>query len=142
MEEQREEDVLRVEDAMHAPPNLVLDAEQTITQAIQQLNGAEAENILVRRHRTGWNIVSSRELRTMLSEGNGELSVLSALPLTDIPHLHPDQSLDVAMRYVYRWPVLPVVSRADLGKLEGIISKEDVLKQYQAAGEDLDRVEE
>ena len=142
MEEQREEDLLRVEDAMHAPPNLVLDAEQTIRQAVQQLNGVEAENILVRRHRTGWSTVSSRDLRTKLSEGNGELSVLSALPIREIPYLHPDHSLDVAMRYVYRWPVLPVVSRADLGKLEGVISKEDVLKRYQSVGENLDQGEE
>jgi chloride channel protein, CIC family len=142
MEEQREEDLLRVEDAMHAPPNLVLDAEQTIRQALQQLNGVEEGNILVRRHRTGWSTVSTRELRTRLSEGNGELSVLSALPIREIPYLHPDHSLDVAMRYVYRWPVLPVVSRADLGKLEGVISKEDVLRRYQAVGEDLDQGEE
>jgi CIC family chloride channel protein len=127
---------------MHAPPNLVLDAEQTISQAMRQLDGVEEDNILVRRHRTGWNTVTLRELRTKLSEGNGELSVLSALPLREIPYLHPDQSLDIAMRYVYRWPVLPVVSRADLGKLEGIISKEDVLKRYQAVEEDLHGAEE
>jgi CIC family chloride channel protein len=138
MEEQREEDVLRVEDAMHPAPNLVLDADQTITQAMRQLNGVDSEDILVRRHRTGWNTVSSRELRTRLSEGNGELSVMTVLPMREIPYLHPDHSLDVAMRYVYRWPVLPVVSRADLGKLEGIISKEDVLKRYQALGEESD----
>jgi len=138
MEEQREEDVLRVEDAMHAPPSVVLEAEQTITQAIRQLDGVEEENILVRRHRTGWNTISSRELRTRMSEGNGELSVMTALPMAEIPYLHPDHSLDIAMRYVYRWPVLPVVSRADLGKLEGIISKEDVLKRYQDSGEHLD----
>jgi chloride channel protein, CIC family len=127
---------------MHAPPNLVLEAEQTITQAMRRLDGVEEENILVRRHRTGWSTVSSRDLRTKLSEGNGELSVLSALPIREIPYLHPDHSLDVAMRYVYRWPVLPVVSRADLDKLEGVISKEDVLKRYQAVGEDLDQGEE
>lgn len=138
MEEQREEDILRVEDAMHAPPSVVLEAEQTITQAIRQLDGVEEENILVRRHRTGWNTISARELRTRLSEGNGELSVMTALPMGEIPYLHPDHSLDIAMRYVYRWPVLPVVSRADLGKLEGIISKEDVLKRYQDSGEHLD----
>jgi CIC family chloride channel protein len=141
MEEQREEDVLRVEDAMHPAPNLVLEAEQTITQAMRQLNGVDSEIVLVRRHRTGWNTVSSRELRTRLSEGNGELSVMTVLPMREIPYLHPDHSLDIAMRYVYRWPVLPVVSRADLGKLEGIISKDDVLKRYQALGEESDEHE-
>jgi CIC family chloride channel protein len=142
MEEQREEDVLRVEDAMHAPPNLVLEAEQTITQALRRLDGVEEENILVRRHRTGWSTVSSRDLRTRLSEGNGELTVMRVLPMREIPYLHPDHSLDIAMRYVYRWPVLPVVSRADLGKLEGIISKEDVLKRYQDSEHHVEEDEE
>jgi CIC family chloride channel protein len=66
---------------------------------------------------------------------------MTVLPMREIPYLHPDHSLDIAMRYVYRWPVLPVVSRADLGKLEGIISKDDVLKRYQALGEESDEHE-
>jgi len=47
----------------------------------------------------------------------------SVLPFRQIPYLHPDHSLDLALRYVGRWLFLPVVSRANLGKLEGTISK-------------------
>ena len=46
------------------------------------------------------------------------------------PYLRPNHFLDLALRYVGRWPILPVVSRANLGKLEGQISIADVLSKY------------
>jgi hypothetical protein len=32
---------------------------------------------------------------------------------------------------VDRWPVVPVVSRADFSKLEGVVSQEGVLEKYR-----------
>jgi hypothetical protein len=37
----------------------------------------------------------------------------------------------MALRYVYQTPVVPVVSRADFRKLEGVISSDDVLNKYR-----------
>ena len=54
--------------------------------------------------------------------------------MRQIPYLHPDYPLEVALRYVDRWPLLPVVSRADFGQLEGVISQQDVLGHYRTAG--------
>jgi len=39
------------------------------------------------------------------------------------------------LRYVDQTPLVPVVSRADLGKLEGIVTSEDVLARYRVAAE-------
>jgi len=136
MEEQREQSILRVEDAMRPASGLVLDAEQSLEQALQQLDRSSAEGLLVRLHPIGWNAIRARELRTLVSEGKGQLSLRSVLPLRQIPYLHPDHPLDLALRYLGRWPILPVVSRADLGKLEGAISIEDVLSKYRDAGEE------
>ena len=36
-----------------------------------------------------------------------------------------------------RFPLVPVVSRADFGKLEGVISEHDVLERYRDFGEGL-----
>lgn len=138
MEEQREQGILRVEDAMRAISGPVLDAEQPLQLAVQQLDGPSAENLLVRMHPAGWNVISARELQTTLSEGKGQLSLRAILPPQQVPYLHPDHSLDVALRYVGRWPLLPVVSRADLGKLEGVICKDDVLNKYRDLGEEVD----
>ena len=38
----------------------------------------------------------------------------------------------MALRYVDRWPIVPVVSRADLGKVEGIVTQESVLERYRS----------
>lgn len=139
MEELREQSILRVEDAMRPAPAPVLDAEQPLQRAVEQLDGSSAENLLVRMHAGGWNTISAGELRTLMSEGKGQRSLGSVLPLREIPYLHPDHALDLALRYVGRWPVLPVVSRANLGKLEGVISQEDVLMKYRDLGEEIDQ---
>jgi hypothetical protein len=56
---------------------------------------------------------------------------LESLPQnTRLPWLHPDQHLDDALRRVGDWPVLPVVSRADSQKVQGIISLSDILDAF------------
>jgi len=64
-----------------------------------------------------------------------EASLGSLLPSGRIPDLHPDHPLETALRYVNRWPVVPVVSRADFRRLEGVISQRDVLERYREFGE-------
>jgi chloride channel protein, CIC family len=142
MEEQREQSILRVEDAMRPVSGPVLDAEQTLKRVIEELNGVQSENLLVRKRPRGWNTISVPELKKMLSEGKGDSTLKSVLPIRQIPYLHPDYPLDIAMRYIYRYPILPVVSRADVSKLEGAISKEDVLKSYHELGEALDEAKD
>ena len=48
------------------------------------------------------------------------------------PHLHPDQGLDLALERMgaNQIEILPVVSRADVHKLEGIVTLRDVLGSY------------
>jgi chloride channel protein, CIC family len=138
MEEQREQEILRVEDAMRPVPSIVLNAEQSVASAFEQLNGSSPENLLVRLPPAGWNYLRSEDLCIAFSEGKGELSLRSVLPNRQIPYLHPDHPLEVALRYVDRWPVVPVVSRADFGKLEGLISKRAVLERYRLFGELVD----
>ncbi len=57
----------------------------------------------------------------------GEL--LNAL---DFPHVHADQGLDLALERMgtNQIEMLPVVSRADVHKLEGIVTLRDVLDSY------------
>jgi hypothetical protein len=66
----------------------------------------------------------------MVNEGKGDLTLRSVLPIRQLPWLHPDQPLDMALRYVNQWPIVPVVSRADFRQLEGIVSRDDVLNRY------------
>jgi chloride channel protein, CIC family len=54
----------------------------------------------------------------------------------EFPHLHTDHSLTVALERLgaSRLDALPVVSRADVHKLEGVVTLQDVLKFYGFAG--------
>jgi len=112
MEEQREEGVLRVEDAMRPATDLIL----------------ETDVVLLRQHPTGWSYIRRQKLEAGIREAKGELPLGSILDHRAVPALRPDLPLDTALCYADRWPLLPVVSRADFRQLEGIISQSDVLK--------------
>ena len=49
-----------------------------------------------------------------------------------IPHVHPDQGLDLALERMgaNQIEILPVVNRADVHKLEGMVTLRDVLDAY------------
>jgi chloride channel protein, CIC family len=138
MEEQREESILRVEDAMQAPAGAVLNSEDTVHQANLIAQQSEANTFLVRLSPSGWSSVTRELLATLEGEGKGEQSLGSALPTARLPYLHPDYPLEMALRYVYQTPVVPVVSRADFRKLEGLISSEAVLNKYRVVSRDPD----
>jgi CIC family chloride channel protein len=135
MEEQREEGVLHVEDAMRPVAGVVLDARETVDQALAKVEGGTGEDLLVRLSPSGWSSVTRLHLRAMADEGKGEASLGSLLPIRRVPELHPDHPLETALRHVDRWPLLPVVSRADVRQLEGVITERDVLERYREFGE-------
>jgi chloride channel protein, CIC family len=140
MEEQREESILRVEDAMRPPPDLVLDGGDSLERASQLADEAQADTLLlVRLHPAGWSSLTRDELHAQMQQGKGSQSLEAVLAEAhagsgQIPFLHPDHPLETALRYVDRWPLVPVVNRADLGKLEGVISQHDVLERYRDFG--------
>ncbi len=57
------------------------------------------------------------------------------VPSEGLPIVHPDQPLEEALRVLDNWPALPVVSRANLRKLEGVISLSDILEAYRKSTE-------
>ena len=135
MEEQREEDVLRVEDAMQPVEGPVLDAGQTLEKALAEVDHTESEHLLVRMSPSGWSTLTRQQLVDMAAQGKGASNLGSLLPLRHVPYLHPDHPLEMALRYVDRWPLVPVVSRADFRKLEGVVSQRYVLERYREFGE-------
>ena len=133
MEEQRERAILRVEDAMRPPAEVVLRAEESVTEAIRRTSASPHEFFLV-SHRSGdWTGVTKEILRDLAKEGKGDSPLVRTLPGALLPWLHPDQPLDVALREIGDWPLIPVIHRADFNNLQGIISLSDILAAYGAA---------
>jgi CBS domain-containing protein len=71
---------------------------------------------------------------TLIKEGKGGEPIGSILENRQVPALHPDHPLDMSLRYVDRWQVVPVVNRANLRELEGVITQRDVLERYRDFG--------
>jgi CIC family chloride channel protein len=134
MEEQREENILRVEDAMQPPPKIILEASDTVEKAQRAANRSQAEGFIVRLRHSGWSSIASSALQSLIQEGKGDRTLESVLVSEPIPLLHPDQPLDAALRYVDRWPLVPVVNRANLRELDGVITERDVLERYRDFG--------
>lgn len=131
MEERRDERSLHIEDAMQLPPSIILDSDNSLNDALTQVQGAHEETFLVRLSPSGWNLITRGDLQTRVGEGKGDMTLNSILPARRAPYLHPDQDLDTALRWVNEWAIVPVVSRADFRRLEGVLSQQDVLARYE-----------
>ena len=131
MEEQREEDILRVEDAMRPASEPVLEGDEALDLVLHRNGGSSSDCLLVRLNPSGWGSLTRKEMETLVREGKGGLTLSSILASQQIPYLHPDHPLETALRYVERYPLVPVVSRADYRHLEGVVSQADVLRRYR-----------
>lgn len=134
MEERREEVAIQVEDTMRAYQGVVLNIDEPLSTAVARAD-ASSEKFIFAQDGTGkWYGVSKDELRRQATQLQEGATLRSVLPPEPLPHLHPDHSLEEAMRRLGDWPLLPVVNRADFRKLEGVVGLPDVLAAYHSAG--------
>lgn len=131
MEEQREEVTLRIEDAMRPPPALVFNGEESLESAWERVAHESANFLLVRGKDGSWSGIGKEALEMLSREGDGRRPLSSSGSLEALPAVHPDHPLDVALGRLGDWPFLPVINRADLRKLEGVIWLEDILRVYR-----------
>ncbi len=86
------------------------------------MDGSPWKYFLVNQGIRGWSLVTREQLAWQVNKGESDARLEDLPESTRLPWLHPDQHLDDALRRVGDWPALPVVSRADFQKLEGIVS--------------------
>jgi CIC family chloride channel protein len=131
MEEQREQAVLRVEDAMRKPESSPLQASDTLGRALE-ISESSTENIFLVRFPTGrWASIEKTELLKQGAEHPKHTLLREVLSVARLPVLHPDQRLDDVLRFIQGHTMLPVVSRAGSRRLEGLISLPDILDAYR-----------
>src|ERR1700760_1651781 len=130
MEEQREESVLHLEDALR-PVNLpVFPGTATLEEVSAQL-GADAPMLLVKLRDGSWYSMNRSDLTSMTAAHTPDTLLERAIQPDRTPLLFPDLPLDSAIPYLARWPVLPIQNRASKGILEGVVTLQDVLSRYQ-----------
>jgi CIC family chloride channel protein len=131
MEEAREESELHLEDALHPVDVPVLNGQQTIAEAAEIVSAAHASSLLVSLWDGSWYAMTADELTSASATSTPDTPIEHVLPAERSPVLFPDMPLDSALHYFPRWPVLPIMNRASKGKLEGILTQNDVLHRYQ-----------
>jgi chloride channel protein, CIC family len=127
VEEMREHTVLRVEDAMR-PGNGIVFHDRSLPEALRDAESSAAPQLLLWRREGGWRIVTREDAWRFGTAGSDNMDIPSKGP---VPQLYPDQNLDDALRIIGDWPVVPVVNRANVEKLEGVLSLDDILHKYR-----------
>ena len=130
MEEQREERVRRVEDAMRAVDVPVVSSQQTIERAIALADEQNASELLVDDPPFGWSSVSTSALEELARAGKAQTTIAHILPEARMPQIYPDNRLEVALKHIAHWPFLPVIHRANPRQLVGLISLRDVISTF------------
>ena len=108
-----------------------LPADITVQEGLQRVRASKFRTWLIADQRGVVGVISLSTLER--AAGEDDTKKLNAIvdPLI-FPHVHADQGLDLALDRMgsNHVEILPVVSRADVHKLEGIVTLRDVLDSY------------
>src|SRR5664279_3007925 len=108
-----------------------LPSELTVGEAMQRANSSKFQTWLVLDSNGVVGVINRTTLeREFTQDANQELRKI--VGLLNFPHVHSDQGLDPALERMEanQIDVLPVVDRANVHKLEGIVTLRDVLEFY------------
>jgi len=108
-----------------------LPAEITVQEALQRVRPSEFRTWLVTNPRGIAGLIGLSTLERAAEEGDAR-QLDAILDTRAFPHVHPDQGLDLALERMgaNHVDILPVVSRADIHQLLGIVTLHDVLDSY------------
>jgi len=126
----------RVFQAMR-PATEILTANMTIQEALEKGRNSALQALPLSNERGVASIVKLAALEKAAADGESRKKLSDFIEGAEFPHLHADQSLTVALERMGAagLDALPVVSRGDVHKLEGIVALTDVMKLYGLAGQ-------
>jgi len=110
----------------------ILSAEMTIQEALEQAKSSEFRAWPVSDERGVFGVISLRSIQKAAEEGGATRTLLEFVDKGDFPHVHVDHPLHVALERMgaSQLDLLPVVSRANVHQLRGVVMRQDVLAQY------------
>jgi CIC family chloride channel protein len=122
------------------PADEILKAEMTTQEAFERVSASALRAWPVSDERGVAGIATMAVLKKAAADGLSSTKLIDLIERREFPHLHADQSLAVALERMGAAGVdaLPVVSRADVHKLEGIVAVQDVLRFYGFASHNAD----
>jgi CIC family chloride channel protein len=109
-----------------------LPAEMSVEQAVESVRASKFRAWPVMDQGSIVGMLARSALESAIGDGRKEQAVRSLLESLEFPHVHADHALHLALERMSqaRIDILPVVHRADVHKLEGIVTLRDVLDSY------------
>lgn len=114
------------------PATEVLSAEMSVQEAIEKTKQSAAAAWVVCDERGVRGVLSRKMLEEAARQGGAGKHLMELITTVEFVHVHPDHSLAVALERLgaSRLDILPVVSRANVRQLEGIVTLQGVLGLY------------
>jgi len=114
------------------PATELLSADMTVKEALEKIHSSESSAWPVTGDRGVLGVLRLGELQQAVAAGPETKRLNELLDEADFPHLHVDHPLSLALERMgsFQLNMLPVVARADIHKLEGIVTLKDVLALY------------
>jgi CIC family chloride channel protein len=109
-----------------------LTAQSSVKQALELIAGSQFRAWPLMDEGNVVGVLSRSRLTDAANEGKTEEKLLRLLDSIEFPHVHTDHALHIALERMSsaHIDILPVVNRADVHKLEGIVTLRDVLDSY------------
>ncbi|HUI40419.1 MAG TPA: chloride channel protein [Terriglobia bacterium] len=110
----------------------VLPAEITVQEALERARGSEFHAWPLTDERGVVGVVSLAQLESAAAAGGGANRLSEFIDTRRFPHVHSDQPLHLALERMgaAKLDLLPVVSRANIQHLEGVVVRSDILNSY------------
>lgn len=108
-----------------------LPAELTVREALERAHASQFRSWLVVNPRGVVGVINLARLEQELAQG-ADKKIGELFHTLDFPHVHTDQGLDLALERLgtNEIEILPVVSRADVHELLGVVTLSDILASY------------
>jgi CIC family chloride channel protein len=110
----------------------ILPAEMRVQNVIEQTRASKLRTWPVAEKDYFLGMLTRETLECAFVDGRKEQPLKDLVETLQVPHLHTDQALHLALERMskYHLDVLPVLHRADIHKLEGVVTLPDVLDAY------------
>ncbi len=133
IEEKREMLSLDVEDALRTDAAIIVEPGEKITNIARSAEGAPEAVLLLRVNPGEFWLIDREDVMKLAPDASPSTTAVMAKSKGPVPYIFRDQTLAEALQSMGDWQVLPVLSREDLAKLEGIVTLADTLKAFRKA---------
>ena len=112
--------------------NEIVSADSTVREVFDAKKGSELHAWPVGNGERIIGVISLADLQRAIATGGESKQLFGLISGRNFPHVHADQPLDLALERMgaAKLDMLPVVSRADVHQILGVVALSDVLKAF------------